>query len=184
MGLPTALTPTLLAAFHPGYICSQIPGAAMVKRHSAKFLGTCQLAGCAAMLALMPRASGVRSQPPTAAPPFAGREQTSSSSDHTSTGKTLGPDPYARGAGAGEALDRQRRILESGKSLHRLEIDSPDDLLDQSEDSGLAGLLHGPKNESGPVDEEESRSAPSRKDRSERVSTADAPPNRPIPGSD
>ena len=62
MGLPTALTPTLLAAFHPGYICSQIPGAAMVKRHSAKFLGTCQLAGCAAMLALMPRASGVRSQ--------------------------------------------------------------------------------------------------------------------------
>ena len=130
------------------------------------------------------KASGVRSQPPTAAPPFAGREQTSSSSDHTSTGKTLGPDPYARGAGAGEALDRQRRILESGKSLHRLEIDSPDDLLDQSEDSGLAGLLHGPKNESGPVDEEESRSAPSRKDRSERVSTADAPPNRPIPGSD
>jgi len=127
--------------------------------------------------------SGLRSQP-TVAPPFTGREKASGSSAPPSTGKTLGPDPYARGASAGEALDRQRRILESGKSLHRLEIDSPDDLLDQSEESGLAGLLHGSKNPSGPVNDEESRSSPGQKDRSEGARTANAPPSRPNPGSD
>lgn len=129
------------------------------------------------------KASGSRSQP-IAKRPFVGREQASGSGVHPSTGKALGPDPYAREGSAGEALDRQRRILESGKSLHRLEIDSPDDLLDQSEDSGLAGLLHGPKKESALVGEEESRSSPGQKSRTEGVSAADAPPSRPIPGSD
>ena len=62
MGLPTAITPTLLAAFHPGYICSQIPGAAVVRRSGPKFLATLQLVGCAVFTAAMPSAGNIRSR--------------------------------------------------------------------------------------------------------------------------
>ena len=62
MGLPTSLTPTLLAAFHPGYICSQIPGAAVVRRSGPKYLATLQLAGCAAFMAAMPWAGNIKSR--------------------------------------------------------------------------------------------------------------------------
>ncbi|MCH2185377.1 hypothetical protein MK280_05845, partial [Myxococcota bacterium] len=130
-----------------------------------------------------PTSSGSPSQP-SAGQHFAGREQTSRSGVQPTTGKMLGPDPYAREGSTGEALDRQRRILESGKSLHRLEIDSPDDLLDPSEDTGLAELLHGPKNESAPIDEDGPTSSPGRNDQSEQVSKADSPTSRPILGSE
>ena len=62
MGLPVSLTPTLLAAFHPGYICSQRPGAAVVRRSGAKFLATLQLIGCAVFMAAMPSAGNIRSR--------------------------------------------------------------------------------------------------------------------------
>ena len=62
MGLPTSLTPTLHAAFHPGYICSQIPGGKVVKRKGPKFLGSIQLAGCALFMALMPLAGKIKGQ--------------------------------------------------------------------------------------------------------------------------
>jgi sugar phosphate permease len=62
MGLPTSLTPTLLAAFHPGYICSQIPGAAVVRRSGPKYLATLQLAGCAVFMAAMPWAGNIKSR--------------------------------------------------------------------------------------------------------------------------
>lgn len=62
MGLPTSLTPTLLAAFHPGYICSQIPGGKVVKAKGPKYLATLQLAGCAVFMALMPLAGNIKGQ--------------------------------------------------------------------------------------------------------------------------
>ncbi|MDG2049526.1 MAG: hypothetical protein P8M78_05145, partial [Myxococcota bacterium] len=98
--------------------------------------------------------------------------------------KILGPDPYARDSGGGEALDRQRRILESGKSLHNLEIDSPDDLLDQSDDSGLAGLLHAPKTESAELGKAEPHSASGPKGQPASPPPSGSPGNDPVPGSD
>eukprot|EP01051_Picozoa_sp_SAG22_P013628 SAG22_NODE_1548_length_4150_cov_2.816095_7_plen_274_part_00 len=58
LGLDAALIPSLLAAFHPGYILSQLPGAAVARRSGAKFVGSVQLAGCVLLLVMMPRAGG------------------------------------------------------------------------------------------------------------------------------
>jgi hypothetical protein len=59
LGLPRALTPSLLAAFHPGYIATQVPTAYVVKAKGAKFVCSVMLFGSAALLALVPRASSM-----------------------------------------------------------------------------------------------------------------------------
>ena len=60
LGLPAAFTPRLLAPFHYGYILSQIPGGVLAKRWGSVRLGSCQLALCAVILALVPGAGSLR----------------------------------------------------------------------------------------------------------------------------
>eukprot|EP01052_Picozoa_sp_SAG31_P013863 SAG31_NODE_845_length_11547_cov_8.098096_9_plen_451_part_00 len=60
LGLDSKLTPSLLAAFHPGYIVSQLPGASIARHSGPKFVGTLQLLGCVIFMALMPRAGVLR----------------------------------------------------------------------------------------------------------------------------
>ena len=55
LGLPASLTPTLLAAFHPGYILTQVPGGLLVASKGPKFVATLQLAASAMLLGLIPR---------------------------------------------------------------------------------------------------------------------------------
>jgi len=61
--LPRSATPTLLAAFHPGYISSQVPFAAVVAQKGPKFVAAIQLAGSAVLLSLIPRAGNVGGRP-------------------------------------------------------------------------------------------------------------------------
>ena len=60
LGLPRSVTPSLLAAFHPGYIMTQIPSAFLVASHGPKFVCALQLAGSAAMMGLVPWAGSLR----------------------------------------------------------------------------------------------------------------------------
>ena len=60
LGLPRSVTPSLLAAFHPGYIMTQIPSAFLVASHGPKFVCAIQLAGSAAMMAMVPWAGSLR----------------------------------------------------------------------------------------------------------------------------
>jgi hypothetical protein len=62
--------------------------------------------------------------------------------DPSASGRLLGPDPYARDADSSASFERQRRILESGRSMHRLETDGADPGTDEDEDDlSLSGLL-------------------------------------------
>jgi ABC-type transporter Mla subunit MlaD len=65
--------------------------------------------------------------------------------DPPQVGKRLGPDPYARiGGDSGEALEHQRRLLESAQTMHELEVDDdPEPELTASgvEEMTLSGLL-------------------------------------------
>ena len=58
--LPRSLTPSLLAAFHPGYIATQVPTAYAVKAKGPKFVCSIMLLGSAALLGLVPRAGSLR----------------------------------------------------------------------------------------------------------------------------
>ena len=60
LGLPRSVTPSLLAAFHPGYILTQIPSSFLVKSHGPKFVCSFQLLGSAGMMMLVPVASNLR----------------------------------------------------------------------------------------------------------------------------
>ena len=62
LGLPSTVTPTLLAAFHPGYILTQVPGGLLVSSKGPAFVATLQLAGSAALLALIPAAGALGTQ--------------------------------------------------------------------------------------------------------------------------
>ena len=59
LGLPHTVTPTLLAAFHPGYITTQVPGGLVVRSKGAKFVAAVQLTGSALLLALLPMAGSL-----------------------------------------------------------------------------------------------------------------------------
>jgi hypothetical protein len=60
LGLPRSVTPSLLAAFHPGYISTQIPSSFIVKSRGPKFVCSIQLLGSAGMMMLVPAASNLR----------------------------------------------------------------------------------------------------------------------------
>ena len=60
LGLPRSATPSLLAAFHPGYILTQIPSSFLVKSRGAKFVCSIQLVGSAAMMMLVPTAANLK----------------------------------------------------------------------------------------------------------------------------
>ena len=106
-------------------------------------------------------------------------------------GKILGPDPYARAEDAARAFERQRRILESGKSLHRLEIDSPDDVLEGTDEPRLAGLLRSEPQqttEASELDRSEQQKpredGSTSRDERPRASAPDPYTGRTIPGSE
>eukprot|EP01043_Picozoa_sp_COSAG02_P018529 COSAG02_NODE_867_length_16363_cov_3.359137_9_plen_302_part_00 len=63
LGLPRSVTPSLLAAFHPGYILTQIPSSFLVKSRGPKFVCSFQLLGSAGMMMLVPAASNLRGTP-------------------------------------------------------------------------------------------------------------------------
>jgi hypothetical protein len=66
LGLPHTTTPTLLAAFHPGYITTQVPGGIAVARFGAKLVAAIQLFGSALLLGLIPTAGGLPRRAATA----------------------------------------------------------------------------------------------------------------------
>ena len=70
LGLPRSVTPSLLAAFHPGYILTQIPSSFLVKSRGPKFVCSFQLLGSAGMMMLVPAASNLRGSAPSACLPF------------------------------------------------------------------------------------------------------------------
>eukprot|EP01049_Picozoa_sp_SAG25_P003075 SAG25_NODE_170_length_13039_cov_23.733153_7_plen_374_part_00 len=61
LGLPQTTVPTLLAAFHPGYVAANLPGGPLVQAIGAKRVGLAGLAGTALAFALFPAAGRLRS---------------------------------------------------------------------------------------------------------------------------
>lgn len=57
LGLPQSTVPTLLAAFHPGYVAANLPGGPLVQAVGAKAVGLLGLLGTAACFALFPSAA-------------------------------------------------------------------------------------------------------------------------------
>lgn len=56
LGLPQSTVPTLLAAFHPGYVAANLPGGPLVQAVGAKRVGLLGLLGTAFCFALFPAA--------------------------------------------------------------------------------------------------------------------------------
>jgi len=101
-----------------------------------------------------PRDDGAGSAPPRMASRGGGSPGLSAGA----AGKLLGPDPYARDTDASASYDRQRRLLESGRSMHDLETDPEartggGDTARDTDPNGLSlsGLLRKPAGESGPA---------------------------------
>ncbi len=69
----------------------------------------------------------------------------------------LGPDPYARITNPSDALDRQRRILESGRAMHDLEVDDRSGVDDEDDDLSLSGLLKQPTRDKGAASDSTTR---------------------------